>query len=138
MPSALSPIINLDNLDDYKTLSDQAYEQKTVTISYTDYLALPTETKNNGTTYYVPDAPDPGSGDLGSMIFALTGTLIAGQTSLTFTDSRLSANSMLDFFYPGVADVTFENFTQNSSTSFTLTFNERPTDLVVKVLVYNL
>ena len=138
MPGTLSPFINLENLGTYTTLANQTYEPQTITLTYAQYLALPEAEKNNGKTYFVPDAPDPGSGDLGSMIFALTGTLTAGQTTLTFTDSRLTANSMLDFFYPGVADVTFEDFTQNSSTSFTLTFAERPTDLVVKVLVYNL
>ena len=131
-------LISLGNLTTYTTLANQTYEPQTVTLTYAQYQALTPAEKNNGKTYFVPDAPDPGSGDLGSMIFSLTGTLVAGQTSLTFTDDRLTANSMLDFFYPGVSDVTFDTFTQNSATSFTLTFEERSSDLLVKVLVYNL
>ena len=75
---------------------------------------------------------------LGDFIFSLSGTLTAGQTSLTFTDSRLTANSILDFFYPGETNVNYTNFTQNSTTSFTLTFDARQSDLLVKIIVYNI
>lgn len=136
MANDITKLIDLEGLSTYKGLSDQAHEPHAITISWNDYQALTPTEKNNGKTYYVVDAPT-GLPDLGSMIFVLTGTLTAGQTSLTFTDSRLSANSLLDFFYID-SDVTYDTFTQNSATSFTLTFESQATDLTVKVLVYNL
>lgn len=128
-------IISLDNLSTYTGLIAQNYEPKTVIISYDDYVALPEAQKLNGTIYFVPDAPS--SGGLGDSIFALSATLTAGQTSLTFTDSRLTANTILDFFY-STDGVSYETFTQNSATSFTLTFEAQASDLVVKVIAYNI
>ena len=136
MANDITKLIDLENLSTYKGYSDTAYEPHATTISWAQYQALTPEQKSNGNTYYIPDAPT-GLPDLGSMIFVLTGTLTAGQTSLTFTDSRLTNNSLLDFFYLD-SDVTFDSFTQNSATSFTLTFTAQASDLTVKVLVYNL
>ena len=135
MATTPSPSINLDNMRTYTTNADLRYEPHTVTMSYADYQALPTSEKNNGKVYYIPDAPE---GHFDDTIFSITETLKVGQTSLTFTDSRLTNDSVLDFVYPGITDVTFETFTQNSSTSFTLTFAERNTDLTVKAVVYNI
>lgn len=63
----------------------------------------------------------------------LTSTLTAGQTTLTFTDSSITANSTVDV-YTSVYGVSPTEIT-SSTGSITLTFDSQDSDLSVKVVI---
>ena len=63
----------------------------------------------------------------------LTSTLPAGQTTLTFTDSAITANSTIDV-YTSVYGVNPEGMTVSSG-SLTLTFDVQSSNVGVKVVI---
>ena len=63
----------------------------------------------------------------------LTSTLTAGQTTLTFTDSAITANSTIDV-YTSVYGVNPEEMTVSSG-SLTLTFDVQSSNVGVKVVI---
>ena len=63
----------------------------------------------------------------------LTATLTAGQTTLTFTDSAITANSTIDV-YTSVYGVNPEDMTVSSG-SLTLTFDVQSSNVGVKVVI---
>ena len=63
----------------------------------------------------------------------LTATLTAGQTTLTFTDSSITANSTVDV-YTSVYGVSPTEITSGTG-SLTLTFDSQDSDLSVKVVI---
>ena len=71
--------------------------------------------------------------------FVLKGWLYEGDTTLTFTDSRLTNTSVLEvFFDQNHYDLTWNTFTEDySSTGFSLTFDAQSEDVLVTVLVTN-
>ena len=127
-------LISLGNLETYTGY----IEPKQVVLNYAQYLALPESEKNSGKTFYIPDL-NVAPATLNSLIFTMRQTLTAGSTSLTFTNANLSENSLIEIFYPNTADPDFNytDFTQNSSTSFTLTFEAQSSDIQVVALVFN-
>ena len=71
--------------------------------------------------------------------FTLKGWLFAGDTTLTFSDSRLTDTSVLDvYFDENHADLMWNTFTENTSPyGFSLTFDVQSEDILVTVLVTN-
>lgn len=65
----------------------------------------------------------------------LTQTLTAGSTSLTFTDERITTDSIIDV-YLSVFDVAPTNITVNDG-SAVLTFDNQSEDVVVKLRLVN-
>ena len=65
----------------------------------------------------------------------LTGTLTAGQTSLTFSDPSIKATSVIDI-YTSIYGVSPSAATSGTGT-LTFTFEAQASDLVVEVDVYN-
>jgi len=63
----------------------------------------------------------------------LTSTLTAGQTTITFTDSSITANSTVDV-YTSVYGVSPTEIT-SSTGSITLAFDSQDSDLSVKVVI---
>ena len=63
----------------------------------------------------------------------LTSTLTAGQTTITFTDSSITANSTVDV-YTSVYGVSPTEIT-SATGSLTLTFDSQDSDLSVKVVI---
>lgn len=63
----------------------------------------------------------------------LTATLTAGQTTLTFTDAGITANSTIDV-YTSVYGVNPEGMTVSSG-SLTLTFDAQASDIGVKAVI---
>ena len=63
----------------------------------------------------------------------LQGTLAAGQTSITFTDSVINSNRTIDYC-PSIYGVVPTSITVSSG-SVVFTFNEQESDMVVKVRV---
>ena len=94
-----------------------------VELTQSEYDALSTEEKNNGTFYVISD-----SGKV------LTGTLEAGHTSITFSDSAIKANSMIDVQTSilGVCPIGADDSTVGTITFY---FNSQATDMNVKVVV---
>ena len=78
----------------------------------------------------VQSAIDEVAGNLGTV---LTGTLTAGNTSLTLTDSAITTTAMYDF-YTDVFGVNPTAVTVSTG-SITLTFEARQADLNVKVVI---
>ena len=125
-------IITLDNLSTFK----DRVEEKAVVLTAAQYDALTPEQKNADITYYITDGvPVP---MLNNMIFSIKQVLEQGETSLTFTDSRLSSDSIIQIFYPNSnTDIDYKTFEQLSSTSFRLTFDEQENDVTVAALIFN-
>lgn len=118
----------------------------TYTITFTDETTTTFDVINgqsytvptDGIIYYdgatVPEGYDVTSAPAGGGIFTdVTGTLIAGQTSLTLSNVAITTNSTIDIY----TDSYGVNPTAVSVTngSVTLTFDEQSTDLIVKVRV---
>ncbi len=125
-------IITLDNLSTFKG----HVEEKAVVLTAAQYDALTPEQKNADITYYITDGvPVP---MLNNLIFSIKQVLEQGETSLTFTDSRLSGDSIIQIFYPNSnTDIDYKTFEQLSSTSFRLTFDEQENDVTVAALIFN-
>lgn len=125
-------IITLDNLSTFK----DRVEEKAVVLTAAQYDALTPEQKNADITYYITDGvPVP---MLNNLIFSIKQVLEQGETSLTFTDSRLSSDSIIQIFYPNSnTDIDYKTFEQLSSTSFRLTFDEQENDVTVAALIFN-
>ena len=66
--------------------------------------------------------------------FTLTSTLTAGQTSLTFTDARITENSILSAVYTSIFGVSVKT-AEVTNGSLTLTFKEQTEDVTVKVVI---
>lgn len=70
--------------------------------------------------------------------FRLSQTLTAGSTSLTFTDNRITNDSIINIYYDvNHLDMVWDTFTQNSNTSFTVTYEPQTTDVTVIALITN-
>lgn len=63
----------------------------------------------------------------------LQGTLTAGQTSITFNDSVISSNRVIDY-YPSIYGVVPTSITVTSG-SVVFTFDEQATDMTLKVRI---
>lgn len=63
----------------------------------------------------------------------LQGTLTAGQTSITFTDSVINSNRTIDYF-PSIYGVVPTSITVSSG-SVVFTFNEQESDMILKVRI---
>jgi hypothetical protein len=63
----------------------------------------------------------------------LQGTLTAGQTSITFTDSVINSNRVIDY-YPSIYEAIPTSITITSG-SVVFTFEEQETDMTLKVRV---
>ena len=70
----------------------------------------------------------PSADDSGSLV--ISQTLTAGQTSITFSNSAITANSLIDVY----ADVWYSDSVQNDG-SVVLTFPVQSSDMVVKIKV---
>ena len=66
--------------------------------------------------------------------FSLTSTLTAGQTSLTFTDARITENSILSAVYTSIFGVSVSS-AEVANGSLTLTFKEQTENITVKVVI---
>ena len=66
--------------------------------------------------------------------FSLTSTLTSGQTSLTFTDARITENSILSAVYTSIFGVSVKT-AEVTNGSLTLTFKEQTEDITVKVVI---
>ena len=66
--------------------------------------------------------------------FSLTSTLTSGQTSLTFTDARITENSILSAVYTSIFGVSVSS-AEVANGSLTLTFKEQTEDITVKVVI---
>ena len=66
--------------------------------------------------------------------FSLTSTLTAGKTSLTFTDARITENSILSAVYTSIFGVAVKT-AEVANGSLTLTFKEQIEDITVKVVI---
>lgn len=64
----------------------------------------------------------------------LTATLPQGQTTLTFTDAGITANTIVDNILTSIYGVTPEDMTISNG-SLTLTFDAQASDLGVKVVI---
>ena len=64
----------------------------------------------------------------------LTSTLTAGQTTLTFTDSAITANTIVDNVLSSVQGVTYESIEIEEGV-LTMTFDEQAVDVSVKVVI---
>lgn len=81
------------------------------------------------------------SSDLSNKLTSLIqGTLVAGQTSITLTDSRILANSIIDAYYLASAGVSVEPVSYTSITvnngSVTMEFDEMDSNLTVAIRVF--
>lgn len=128
-----------------------SFSKKTWKDRITEYPTRRTLTKTDGSTELVTVARSEGSvsqegdafdasnmNDLESRIEAgfkdaLTGTLTAGDTSITISDESITTDSMIDI-YTDVYGVNPSEVTVASG-SITLTFDAQETDLSVKVRV---
>ena len=63
----------------------------------------------------------------------LQGTLTAGQTSITFTDSVINSNRVIDYF-PSIYGVAPTSITVSTG-SVVFTFNEQENDMILKVRI---
>ena len=66
--------------------------------------------------------------------FSLTSTLTAGQTSLTFTDARITENSILSAVYTSIFGVSVKT-AEVTNGSLTLTFPQQEEDVTIKVVI---
>lgn len=63
----------------------------------------------------------------------LKGILTAGQTSITFTDSVINSNRVIDYF-PSICGIVPTSITVTSG-SAVFTFEEQETDMTLKVRI---
>ena len=125
-------LISLGNLSTFK----DHVEEKSVVLTAEQYAALTPAQKNADISYYVYD--DNVVPTISNTIFTLRQTLTAGSTTLTFTDVRLTADSLIQIFYPNSnTDIDYMNFEQLSATSFRLTFDAQESNVMVVALVIN-
>ena len=73
-------------------------------------------------------------GNIGEIGIILTATLTSGETSLTFTDDRITANSVLNSVYTTKYGVAVESVVFNNGT-LTLEFPSQEEDIDVKVVI---
>ena len=66
--------------------------------------------------------------------FTLTSTLTTGQTSLTFTDARITENSILSAVYTSIFGVGVKS-AEITNGSLVLTFKAQTEDMTVKVVI---
>lgn len=66
--------------------------------------------------------------------FSLTSTLTSGQTSLTFTDARITENSILSAVYTSIFGVSVSSANIVTG-SLTLTFPQQEEDVTIKVVI---
>ena len=64
----------------------------------------------------------------------LTATLIAGQTTLTLTDTSITSNSIVDNVLASVQGVTYESI-KITEGALTMTFDKQAVDVLVKVVI---
>lgn len=105
------------------------------TITYEQFMAK-TDAQQLAYTGYVSGWPDGGGGG-GYTPIVLTGTLEAGETEITFTDSNILEYSMIDIFIDSDDDVA-PTAKESSVGEVTLTFDEQENDLFIALLIFNL
>lgn len=118
------------------TTAVQGIENINVTANKTDTSFTVSVTDRDGNTV-TSDNLMGGSGGSGSTTeqIILTGTLIAGETQLTFTSDEITENSIVDFYAKDnlnvqVNDVSF------SGTSITVTFAAMDNDIQVMAVIH--
>lgn len=102
-------------------------ETKMVSLTKAQYDALPSSKLTDGIQYFITDL------NVDSYWIDLIGTLTAGQTSITLSDSIITTDSTFDFY----TDTFGANPTNVVATngSITLTFEAQQSDVGVKVRV---
>ena len=130
--NSVTKLITLNNLDTYTDY----IERKSVSLTQAEYDALPESQKLNGTTYYITDA-EAAPSIISNLMFSLNGTLEAGETTITFTDDRISSTSKVlmlnkigDEIVPPISEST-------EGHSITLTYDPQTEDVVVCIVVFN-
>ena len=107
----------------------QKYQKKSFqTISEAEFNKLSQAEKDCGITYYIYDKEVTSNGNI-----ALTATLAAGETTVTFTDAAITPAATVDFYTSkyGISpsDVSIEDST------CTATFKAQNEDIQVKVVI---
>ena len=133
--SASNDPITLIDLNGLETYTGYV-ERKSQVLTYQQYINLPTEQKNNGTSYYVPDAIQAPT-ILNDVIFSLTETLEAGSTTVTFTDNRLVSTSKVQVYCEVGSDLLTPTASSEGTHSLTLTFDAQSSDVDVCIVVFN-
>ena len=133
--SALSDLtdVNITSVQNNQDLSYDAtsskWINKTKQISLTkaQYDALPSSKLTDGIQYFITDL------NVDTYWIDLTGTLTAGQTSITLSDSIITTDSTFDFYTDTFGANPINVVATNGS--ITLTFEAQQSDVGVKVRV---
>lgn len=102
-----------------------------IEILQADYDNLTYDQKHNGIPYFITDGESSGGG--GSSITIIPGTLNAGQTSITFTDARILADSIVSCATPAGINPTAMT---SSVGSVTFYFASQAADMTVKAVIF--
>ena len=105
-------------------------------ITYEQFRAK-SDSEQLAYTGYVSGWPGGGGGDEGFEPIVLSGTLEAGDTEITFTDSNILANSMIDIFIDSDEDI-YPTSKTSSVGEVVLEFDSQENDLNVALLIFNL
>lgn len=104
-------------------------------ITYEQFKAK-SDSEQLAYTGYVSGWPESGGGG-GFEPIVLSGTLEAGETEITFTDSNILANSMIDIFIDSDEDI-YPTSKTSSVGEVVLEFDSQENDLNVALLIFNL
>ena len=105
-------------------MSRALYGNNVVFITKAEYEALTEEEQNDGRIYVIMD-------DDNKLI--LTGTLEAGHTEVTFTNERITEDSMVDV-YVDIFGISPTNIVYTEH-AITLSFDALDVDLKIKVVI---
>lgn len=124
-PETVASAVKLSNGEDLdSTMSRALYGNNVVFLTRAEYDALTEEEQNDGRIYVVTD-------DDKDLI--LVGTVEAGHTEITFTNERITEESMVDV-YVDIFGVSPKNIIY-SENSITLMFEALDIDLNIKVVI---
>lgn len=123
----ITSVQNNQDLSYDTTSSKWINKTKQVSLTKAQYDALPSSKLTDGIQYFITDL------NVDTYWIDLTGTLTAGQTSITLSDSIITTDSTFDFY----TDTFGANPTNVVATngSITLTFEAQQSDVGVKVRV---
>lgn len=105
-------------------------------ITYEQFKAK-SDSEQLAYTGYVSGWPGTGGGDEGFEPIVLSGTLEAGDTEITFTDSNILANSMIDIFIDSDEDI-YPTSKTSTVGEVVLEFEAQSSDLNIALLIFNL
>jgi hypothetical protein len=124
-PATVGSAVQLSNGEDLNsTMARALYGNNVVFINKAEYDALPEEEQNDGRIYVIMD-------DDKELI--LTDTLEAGHTEISFTNEKITENSMIDVYVDkfGISPINIIY----SDNTMVLIFDTLDFDLTVKVVV---